>query len=99
MQQLTQQEISQVSGGDGFNLIFVSVNIPNPNMSPGVTNLVTRLMNGQMDAATFAQALNEAGGSLVQYMTVVPSCQGPFMGPIPQNCLPPFNNPPFPPMP
>lgn len=96
MQQLSLSEVSQVTGGEGFNLIYVSVNIPNPTMSPAVANLVSRLMNGQMDAGAFAQAINDAGGSLVQYMTVVPSCQGPFMGPIPPNCLPPFNQPPFP---
>lgn len=92
MQQLSLQEVKQVSGGDGFNLIFVSVNIPNPAMSPAVASLVSRLMNGQLDAASFAQALTDVGGNLIQYMSVSPGCPGPFPG----NCMPPMNPPPMP---
>lgn len=88
MQQLTPCEISQVSGANGFNLIFVSIDVPTPSLSPAISDLVSRLMSGQMNAGAFAQALTEAGGSLVQYMTITPSCQGPFDGPIPVNCLP-----------
>ena len=91
MQQLSQQDIKEVSGGDGFNMTFVSVNIPNSNLAPQISNLVGRLMSGQLDPASFAQALNEAGGNIVQYMVITPNNQGPFPPP------PPCNMPGFPP--
>ena len=87
MQQLTQQEMRQVSGSDGYNLIVVSLNVPSPSLSPEIANLVAQLMNGQMNVGTFAQALNDAGGMLVQYLTMTPACPGPFPG----NCPPPLN--------
>lgn len=77
MQTLTQQDIMQVSGGDGFNMVFVSVDIPNSSLAAQVANLVGRLMNGQMDPGAFAQAISDAGGNIVQYMIVSPSNQGP----------------------
>jgi hypothetical protein len=66
----------QVSGGDGFNMVFVSVDIPNSSLAAQIANLVGRLMNGQMDPGSFAQAINDAGGNIVQYMYVAPSQQG-----------------------
>ncbi len=93
MKQLSTLETNQISGGDGVNLTFVSINVPTPTLPPAIANLVTRLLNGQIEVSVFVEALSEAGGSLVQYMSIAPSCQGPFSGPIPPHCLSPFNPP------
>lgn len=78
MKLLNQKNILQVSGGDGdigggFNLVYVSVNISNPSAAPAVSSLVGRLMDGQLAPSSLAQAISDAGGSLVEYLYISPN--------------------------
>ncbi len=90
MEILNQAEIEAVSGGEGINLTFVSVNVPFPGMSAAISNLVSSLMMGHIDPATFSQAINDAGGNLVQYMVITPMPQPMMPPPV---CPPPFPGP------
>lgn len=72
MRTLNKQDCRAVSGGDGYRLVFVSVDVMDPSMSPGVSALVGKLLSGQTDPLAIADAINQAGGSLVEYLSVTP---------------------------
>lgn len=72
MRTLNKQDCEVISGGDGYRLMFVSVDIIDPTIAPGVSALVGKLLSGQSDPLTIADAINQAGGSLVEYLLVSP---------------------------
>lgn len=72
MRTLNQQDCQAVNGGDGYRLTFVAVDIMDSGMAPQVAALVGRLLSGQSDPATIADAVSQAGGSLVEYLLIAP---------------------------
>ncbi|MCS5709981.1 hypothetical protein [Candidatus Berkiella aquae] len=74
MRTLNQQDCLAVNGAasDGYRLTFVAVDIMDPGMAPQVAVLVGRLLSGQSDPSTIADAVSQAGGSLVEYLLIAP---------------------------
>ena len=91
MRLLTQEDICEVSGGN--QVVFVAADVIDGSITPSIANLVSQLMNGQMDPSSFMQSLANSGAQLTQYMYV---SMGPgMMPPPPCGPMPPPPCPPF----
>lgn len=77
MRTLNEFEMSAISGGNDFTVVYVAANISDPSAATNIADLVGQLMNGQLPANTFLQSLQNGNTQVIEYFHLSGNIQSP----------------------